>query len=929
MGFSEIAKKWMKLSKRILIIGICVAVAICIAMFTILGVSMTKESNATMNEMGEMVMQGVGEQSVERYNGIIEQRIMVAEGLRDVWLREDQTEIDEEAMIRAIGIHDYTFVGYVDNISEDCTSGKFVFLNYKHKEKDADTETGTETKYTEYKEGEATISPYNSKDFFTSIKEDTEHTVIRGDKEYTVKGVSKVALASITVNGETEPLEDKLMLIGMPIPQEVKAANPAAAQHDAYLLGITNDTIVDMIRDDNDSETTTNVQIYNTHIINSDGVVIICGGAENEKHKDYSDVIEEFGMSSGGATSLFNTLTTEMKAMNYAGYYSAVISGGNARRHIYCQKLDKTEWFLVTVMDYASLDGIVSHLSSKWTTFTIVSCVVILALMVALFGVYAFLNRRTLQQLDEAREIAEDASKAKSEFLSNMSHDIRTPMNAIVGMTAIATANIDDKEQVSDCLKKISLSSRHLLGLINDVLDMSKIESGKMTLNMEQISLSEVIEGISTIIQPQIKIKKQKFDIYVHDILAENVYCDSVRLNQVLLNLVSNAYKFTPEEGKIELAIHQEQSPLGEAYVRTHITVQDNGIGMSEEFQKKIFESFTREDKARVNRTEGTGLGMSITKYIIDSMHGSIDVKSKQGEGSTFHITLDLEKADIAEVDMILPEWKMLVVDDDQMLCDTTVASLASIGVKAESALDGETAIKMAVKAHSENKSYDIILLDWKLPGIDGIETAKRLNKKFGKDIPILLISAYDWTEIEEEARAAGISGFIAKPLFKSTLFYGLRQFSDINKGEPVEFEQKKKPMDITGKRILVAEDNDLNWEIAELLLSSAGLEVEHAENGQICVDKLLANKPGYYDAILMDIRMPVMNGFEATTVIRGLNKKAYSRIPIIAMTADAFTEDMQKCLECGMNAHIAKPIDLDVVKATLAKFIAENEAKK
>ncbi|MCM1438283.1 MAG: response regulator [Roseburia sp.] len=898
MGFSEIAQKWQKLAKRILIIGVTVALAVCVVMFTILGVTMTKESNSTMNEMGEMVMQGVGEQSVERYNGIIEQRIMVAEGLRKVWLRSDLDYIDETAMIRAIGIHDYTFVGYIDNIGEDGESGDFVALHYN----DTDNKK-------EYANGEAEINLYNKVPFLTSIHE----------------GKNKVASAYITANGET--IEGTLMLIGMPIPEDVKRENAEAGKHDAYLLGITYTTIVDMIKDDNDSETSTNVQIYNTHIVNNEGTVIMCGGT-GDIHSQYSEVIAEFGMSASGAESLLNTLVSQMDAMDEDStvtYYSAVISGGNARRHIYCQKLDNSEWFLVTVMNYANLDGIVSHLSGKWTTFTVVTCFVILLMMAALFAVYLFLNRKTLLQLDEAREIAEEASKAKSEFLSNMSHDIRTPMNAIVGMTAIATANIDDKEQVADCLKKISLSSRHLLGLINDVLDMSKIESGKMTLNMEQLSLSEVIEGISTIIQPQIKIKRQKFDIFVHDIISENVYCDSVRLNQVLLNLLSNAYKFTPDEGKIELSINQESSPLGDSYVRTHIVVQDNGIGMSEEFQKKIFDSFTREDKSRVNKTEGTGLGMSITKYIVDSMHGSIEVNSKQGEGTRFHITLDLEKADVAEIDMVLPDWKMLVVDDDQMLCDTTVSALASIGVKAESALDGETAIKMAVAAHNENKSYDIILLDWKLPGIDGIETAKRLHKKLDKDIPILLISAYDWSEIEDEARAAGISGFIAKPLFKSTLFYGLRQFSNPD-GAPVKLEPKTKEADITGKRILVAEDNDLNWEIAELLLSSAGLEVEHAENGQICVDKLLDHKPDYYDAILMDIRMPVMNGLEATTVIRGL-RKGYNKIPIIAMTADAFAEDMKKCLDCGMNAHIAKPIDIDVVKSVLAKFIGKNKS--
>lgn len=585
------------------------------------------------------------------------------------------------------------------------------------------------------------------------------------------------------------------------------------------------------------------------------------------------------------------------------------------------QKLSKRLMFIgfalavvVCIITFIILGVSLNNQSITPTAAIVIACVVVFVVICALFVLYFLLNRINLKYVAEAKASEEAANKVKSEFLMNMSHDIRTPMNSIMGMTSVAIANIDNKQQVADCLKKISLSSRHLLGLINDVLDMSKIESGKLTLNMEQLALSDVIEGISTIIQPQIRAKKQKFDIIVRDITAENVYCDGGRLNQVLLNLLSNAYKFTPEGGAIDLSIYQEVSPRGEDYVRTHIVVQDNGAGMSEEFRRHIFDTFAREDSARLNKTEGTGLGMAITKYIIDAMQGSIDVQSKQGEGTKFHVVLDLEKAQIADVDMTLPAWNILVVDDDQTLCDTTIASLNAIGVRAESVLDGETAVKKAVEAMDEENAYDIILLDWKLPGIDGIETARRLNKKLNKPTPIILTSAYDWSEIEDEAREAGISGFIPKPLFKSTLFYGLRQFSG-------DGTYAYKNVSLEGKRLLVAEDNDLNWEIANLLLSDEGFVLEHAENGQICVDMLLEHKPDYYDAILMDVRMPVMNGFEATTVIRSL-KRGYNKVPIIAMTADAFAEDAQKCIESGMNAHIAKPIDIDVVKATLAKYI-------
>ena len=503
-----------------------------------------------------------------------------------------------------------------------------------------------------------------------------------------------------------------------------------------------------------------------------------------------------------------------------------------------------------------------------------------------------------------------------------MSHDIRTPMNAIVGMTAIARANLGNEQQVGDCLKKIALSSKHLLGLINDVLDMSKIESGKLTLNMEQVSLREVLDGITTIVQPQIKIKHQNFNVIVRHIEQENVYCDSVRLNQVLLNLLSNAIKFTSEEGTIEIYLDQEPSPLGDDYVRTHIRVKDNGIGMSEEFQKKIFESFTREDSKRVHHTEGSGLGMAITKYIVDAMKGTIELKSELGYGTQFHITLDLEKATVPEEEMILPNWKMLIVDDDQQLCETTVVALKDIGVESEFTLDGESAVEMTVDAHKARKPYDIILLDWKLPGIDGIETAKRIRKRLGdNDVPILLISAYDWSEIEKEAREAGICGFISKPLFKSTLFYGLKSFvnGDAQTEKPVVEEPKDESL--KGIHVLLAEDNELNWEIAETLLDSVGITCDHAENGQICVDMFKESKAGTYQAILMDIRMPIMTGYEATEEIRKSNH-VDKDIPIIAMTADAFADDMKKCLECGMNAHIAKPIDIDVVQKTIAKFI-------
>lgn len=602
--------------------------------------------------------------------------------------------------------------------------------------------------------------------------------------------------------------------------------------------------------------------------------------------------------------------------------YSAMIVINGERRQLYCSKLPMSEWYLITVLPYGTLNEMIEAMGDRSLNSCIISCALLLVVLLLVFWKYFRMSRAQMEELEEAREMAEAASRSKGEFLSNMSHDIRTPMNAIVGMNAIALANIDDKKRVQDCLKKIALSSKHLLGLINDVLDMSKIESGKMTLNVELVSLREMMDSLISIIQPQIKEKQQKFNVFIYDISSENVRCDSVRLNQVMLNLLSNAIKFTPEGGSIEVSLHEEASPKGNDYVRIRIRVKDNGIGMSQEFQERIFDSFSREDSKRVQKTEGTGLGMAITKYIVDAMGGTIRVNSSQGEGTEFNVTLDFEKAEEQEETMILPDFTMLVVDDDQQFCESTVASLKSIGVKAEWALDGATALEMVKRHHRIHSDYHVILLDWKLPDMDGIRTARELRKQLGEDVPILLISAYDCSEIEVEAREAGINGFLSKPLFRSTLYYGLKPYSGSSEEVPVP---EKTEIDFSGKRILLAEDNELNWEIANELLQDLGLSLDWAENGQICVDMFGKSEVGYYDAILMDIRMPVMDGYQAADAIRSMDRPDAS-LPIIAMTADAFSEDIQRCLEHGMNAHTSKPIDIKEVSRILERCFEETE---
>ena len=656
-----------------------------------------------------------------------------------------------------------------------------------------------------------------------------------------------------------------------------------------------------------------------SHIIRYDGSFVIRSG--DAFRDNYFDRIQALFEDEGADGRQY--IQELEAAMVSQEDYNTVLQFGHERRHLYCTRLEYSEWYLVTVMPYGTLDEAVNELSGQWLYLVFAGCAIILTALLLVFWRYFLLLKAQMAELEEARQAAEAANKAKSEFLSNMSHDIRTPMNAIVGMTAIATANISDKKQVQNCLRKITLSSKHLLGLINDVLDMSKIESGKMTLNSDLVSLRELMDGLVSIVQPQVRSKRQQFDVFIHDIIAENVCCDSVRLNQIMLNFLSNAVKFTPEGGVIHVSLYQKPSPKGENFVQTHLLVKDNGIGMSAEFKAKIFESFSREDNTRVHKTEGTGLGMAISKYIVDAMGGSISVESELGKGSEFHVTLDLEVAEVQEVDMVLPPWRMLVVDDDKLLCETTVASLKAIGVDAEWTLDGETAVQMVENRHSLRDDYQVILLDWKLPGMDGIETARAIRKKLGDEVPIMLISAYDWGEIEESARSAGINGFISKPLFKSTLYYGLRQFAG-ESSEPAELVAENHT-DLHGKHILLAEDNELNWEIASDLLSEMGLVLDWAENGQICVNMFEHSPEGFYDAILMDIRMPVMTGYEAATAIRALDRPD-ADLPIIAMTADAFAEDIKKCLDHGMNAHVAKPIDVREVARLLEKYMNLHE---
>lgn len=607
--------------------------------------------------------------------------------------------------------------------------------------------------------------------------------------------------------------------------------------------------------------------------------------------------------------------------------YSEHVMIDGVEQIMYCAPLPgNVEWYVICAMPNSFLTKSITELASFRTWVTILSSSIIFVAMGIIFVLYYRLSRRQIIELAKARKEAVRANMAKSDFLASMSHDIRTPMNAIIGMTGIAQKNIGDVDRVEECLRKISLSSKHLLGLINDVLDMSKIDSGKMVLAMVPISLRELMDDIVNITQPQVREKGLIFDVYIRDIISENVICDSVRLNQVLLNLLSNAVKFTPEGGRVDVHMYQEQMEMENDFVRTHFLVSDTGIGMSPEFQAKIWDTFSREESEQVRYIVGSGLGTSIAKKIVDLMGGTIDLQSEKGKGSTFHVTLTLQRANGNEEMMKLPDWNILVVDDNVSLCESAVANLEELGVHAEWTNEGMKAVEMIEERHKREADYHFVLIDWKMPGMDGIETIHEIRKRVEIDIPIFLISAYDWSELESHVDESMIEGFISKPLFKSTLYQRLRQYADnFDKNEEQGEVQEN---DFTGRRVLLAEDIDINWEVASEILSVTGMELTRAVNGKECLEKFDNSEIGYYDAILMDIRMPVMDGYDTTRAIRALERPDKD-LPIIAMTADAFSDDAQRCLECGMVAHIAKPIDVKECMRVLQQFLGNNTEKE
>lgn len=844
---------------RFLVISLVLVLTVCTGVFVSQAVHMNRESEAIMLEIGEMYMSGTSEQATQHFGTIIEAKLDQVKALGDdIHLNSGSGEEG-----RALLSQHARNRGF-DNIGFYCGDGTIDMIH-----------------------GSRIVMP----DFPAYVR-----SVENGER--------KIGLGS-------DAEGNRIILFGVPISYQAGEGRQAIALVAGFSLEHAADIFLSGLEES---------MIY--YVVRRDGEIVLQRDGDDD-HNYFDKVKRHYEEANQHNEKDINEYLQELAAaMDMGVDYTAELVLKHGHRRIYCKSLPYSEWYLILSMPYNMLDEMTEQFGHEWIRTAALDGIVIIALFLGVFVVYFFMMRKQMQSLEEVMSAAENASRAKSEFLSNMSHDIRTPMNGIIGMTEIASSNLNNTKKVEECLRKISQSSRHLLGLINDVLDMSKIETGKLVLNMEQIALPEVMHNVVSIILPQARERNQRFDLHIRDVIAEEVWGDSVRLNQILLNLLSNAVKFTQEGGNIQLEFYQEASKTNaQTHVEVHLMVIDNGIGMTEEFQKKIFQPFMREDNARVQKAAGAGLGMSITKYIVDAMGGTILVESAPQKGSCFHVILDMEKAPSVEEQKTLPQWKTLVIDDDEVFCDCTVMTLKTIGIEAEWVLDGQKALEMMESAHAQGNDYEVILIDWRLPGMNGLEVAREIRRRYGELPHVLMISATDNSELEEMAKDAGIDTFIIKPLFQSTLYYNLHKLVPEN----VEEAGSTQTLPFSGERILIAEDNDLNWEIASELFSDVGLKPERAENGKLCVDMFAASEEGYYCAILMDIRMPVMTGYEAATAIRALARGDAGKIPIIAMSADAFADDVQKCIDCGMNAHTPKPVDADRVVLLLKMHLKEN----
>lgn len=566
----------------------------------------------------------------------------------------------------------------------------------------------------------------------------------------------------------------------------------------------------------------------------------------------------------------------------------------------------KEKWTIITTIPKEDIEKV----SIDWLTISIIGVGLGTLFFIDLM-IFFILNK----SLQEKTKEAESANRAKTEFLSTMSHDIRTPMNAIVGLTNIASRDQRNPELTQDALKKIALASNHLLTLINDILDISKVESRKLSLNPISFSIVDSFENLVNISQPMVKSKNIDFNFRTHNFIYEWLYADKLRLNQIFTNLLSNALKYTEENGKVSVDIKEIASEK-EGYIKLVYRVEDTGIGMPQEYIDKMYQPFTRATDSRVNSIQGTGLGLTITKQMVDLMGGTIECESEVGKGTTFTVTLDLPIDEKPNVEMVLPPIKVLIVDDDEILLKTAEETLKSLGAQTYIASSGKQALEMIKE--NEKDQFKVVILDWKMPDMSGLEVSKNIKEQYNDAIPIILISAYDWSEIEKEAGSVGVNGFIFKPLFRSKIYQKIIDL--LNHGEKQTASEEE--VLFTGTNILVVEDNDINYEIISTLLGMHGVVCQRAENGKIAYEMIKENgvdEP--FDLIFMDIQMPVMNGLDATRAIRKLDFEYAKNVPIVAMTADAFSENVADCFAAGMNGHIAKPIDLNLVLAEIRKI--------
>ena len=641
---------------------------------------------------------------------------------------------------------------------------------------------------------------------------------------------------------------------------------------------------------------------------------VVCD-LENDRYRFYNLQGEMVYEPSGTYHDFMEQVIAKYKTLEPLEAMQAMMSPENIRKNLTAESD-------VYKFEYCSLDEntykIASFIPLEWEGTRLVK--VLLASMDASQEKKAEIESH--RALKEAYRAAENASRAKTEFLSNMSHDIRTPMNAIVGLTAIAGANIENPDKVIECLSKTTKASRHLLGLINEVLDMARIESGKMSLAEEDFNLPELVDNLITLTKPAIDEHRHNFEVHVDRIEHEAVCGDSLRIQQVFVNLMSNAIKYTPDGGNITFSI--KEKPNGFSKLGCYeFSIADNGIGMTPEFQKIMFEPFSRADDHRTTKVQGTGLGMAISQNIVNLMNGSIKVDSAPGKGTRITVTIYLKLQESEkEQEKELLDLPVLVVDDDKTCCESTVATLKDIGIAGEWVLTGREAVERCHARHETGRDYFAVILDWKMPEMDGVETARKIREQVGKDVTIIILTSFEFSEIEEEARAAGVDAFIAKPLFRSRLTATLRQFTSGKKEKSARsLLESFAKTDYTSKRILLVEDNELNREIAAEILGMTGVAVDIAENGKIAVEKVMAAPEKWYDLIFMDIQMPIMNGYEATAAIRSL-PGGRGKVPIIAMTANAFAEDVQLAKNTGMNEHIAKPLELDKLNDVLKQWL-------